>query len=61
MAADAVDAEAVGPMVCDAVEAERFTIFTNANDAERYTWWRNDIDASLGAANAAAPTPPRIV
>jgi NAD(P)-dependent dehydrogenase (short-subunit alcohol dehydrogenase family) len=61
MAADAVDAEAVGPMVCDAVEAERFTIFTNANDAERYTWWRNDIDASLAAANAAAPTPPRIV
>jgi NAD(P)-dependent dehydrogenase (short-subunit alcohol dehydrogenase family) len=61
MAADAVDAEAVGPMVCDAVEAERFTIFTNANDAERYTWWRDDIDASLAAANAAAPTPPRIV
>ena len=61
MAADAVDADAVGPMVCDAVEAERFTIFTNANDAELYTTWRTDIDASLTAANAAAPTPPRIV
>jgi NAD(P)-dependent dehydrogenase (short-subunit alcohol dehydrogenase family) len=60
MAADAVDAEAVGPMVCDAVEAERFTIFTNANDAERYRTWRVDIDASLAAANAAAPPPPRI-
>lgn len=61
MAADAVDAEAVGPMVCDAVTAERFTIFTNANDAELYSSWRTDIDASLAAANAAAPTPPRIV
>jgi NAD(P)-dependent dehydrogenase (short-subunit alcohol dehydrogenase family) len=61
MAADAVDADAVGPMVCDAVEAERFTIFTNANDAELYTTWRTDIDASLARANAAAPTPPRIV
>ena len=35
MVADGVDAEAVGPMVCDAVEAGRFTIFTNANDAAR--------------------------
>ena len=61
MAADAVDAGAVGPMVCDAVEAGRFTIFTNANDAELYTSWRTDIDASLATANAAAPTPPRIV
>jgi NAD(P)-dependent dehydrogenase (short-subunit alcohol dehydrogenase family) len=61
MAADAVDAEAVGPMVCDAVEAERFTIFTNANDAELYRTWRVDIDASLAAANATAPSPPRIV
>ena len=50
MAADAVDAEAVGPMVCDAVAAERFTIFTNANDAELYSSWRTDIDASLAAA-----------
>jgi NAD(P)-dependent dehydrogenase (short-subunit alcohol dehydrogenase family) len=61
MAVDAVDADAVGPMVCDAVEAERFTIFTNARDAELYATWRTDIDASLAAAIAAAPTPPRIV
>ena len=44
----AVDAEAVGPMVCDAVEAERFTIFTNANDAERFSSWRTDIDRVAG-------------
>jgi NAD(P)-dependent dehydrogenase (short-subunit alcohol dehydrogenase family) len=61
LVADAVDAEAVGPMVCDAVEAERFTIFTNANDAEHYRTWRTDIDASLAAAIAGAPVPPRIV
>jgi NADP-dependent 3-hydroxy acid dehydrogenase YdfG len=61
MADDAVDADAVGPMVCDAVESERFTIFTNANDGARYRTWRDDIDASLADAIAAAPTPPRIV
>jgi len=61
MAADGVDADAVGPMVCDAVAAERFTIFTNANDAELYRTWRTDIDASLASAIAAAPAPPRIV
>jgi NAD(P)-dependent dehydrogenase (short-subunit alcohol dehydrogenase family) len=61
MAADGVGADAVGPMVCDAVTAERFTIFTNANDAELYRTWRTDIDASLASAIAAAPAPPRIV
>jgi NAD(P)-dependent dehydrogenase (short-subunit alcohol dehydrogenase family) len=61
MAHDAVDADAVGPMVCDAVEADRFTIFTNAHDAELYTTWRADIDASLADAIAVAPIPPRIV
>src|SRR4029078_187749 len=47
MAADAVDADAVAPMVCDAVEARRFPNSTNTNDAARYTSWRTDIDASL--------------
>jgi len=61
MVESAVEPEAVGPMVCDAIEAEHFTIFTNSADAERYTTWRNDIDASLAAAVAAAPAPPRIV
>ena len=57
----AVEPEAVGALVCDAVGAEQFTIFTTAADAERYTTWRDDIDASLAAAIAAAPPPPRIV
>jgi NAD(P)-dependent dehydrogenase (short-subunit alcohol dehydrogenase family) len=61
MAADAVDADAVGPMVCDAIGAEQFTIFTNTNDAQLYASWRSDIDASLATAIAAAPAPPRIV
>jgi NAD(P)-dependent dehydrogenase (short-subunit alcohol dehydrogenase family) len=61
MVESAVEPEAVGTMVCDAIGAEQFAIFTNAADAERYTTWRNDIEASLAAANAAAPTPPRIV
>ena len=49
------------PLVCDAVAAERFTIFTNDADAARYSSWRNDIDRSLAEAIAAAPVPPRIV
>ena len=57
----AVDADTVGAMVCDAVAAERFTIFTNDADAARYSSWRNDIDRSLAEAIAAAPVPPRIV
>ena len=31
-------ADEVGPMVCDAIADERFAIFTNADDAERFTW-----------------------
>jgi NAD(P)-dependent dehydrogenase (short-subunit alcohol dehydrogenase family) len=61
MTETAVDAADVGPMVCDAIEAERFAVFTNEPDAERYRSWRIDIDASLAAANAAAPPPPRII
>jgi NAD(P)-dependent dehydrogenase (short-subunit alcohol dehydrogenase family) len=61
MVESAVAPDAVGTMVCDAIADERFAIFTNADDAERFTWWRDDIDRSLAAAIAAAPTPPRIV
>jgi NAD(P)-dependent dehydrogenase (short-subunit alcohol dehydrogenase family) len=57
----AVTPEAVGTMVCDAVADERFAIFTNTEDADRFTWWRDDIDRSLADAIAAAPAPPRIV
>jgi hypothetical protein len=57
----AVAADEVGPMVCDAIADERFAIFTNADDAARFTWWRDDIDRSLTDSIAAAPAPPRIV
>jgi NAD(P)-dependent dehydrogenase (short-subunit alcohol dehydrogenase family) len=61
MVESAVAPDAVGPMVCDAIADERFAIFTNTDDAERFTWWRDDIDRSLADSIAAAPTPPRIV
>jgi NADP-dependent 3-hydroxy acid dehydrogenase YdfG len=61
MVETAVEPPAVGTLVCDAIGAEQFAIFTTAADAEHYTTWRDDIDASLAAAIAAAPTPPRIV
>ena len=61
MVESAVGPDAVGTFVCDAIDAERFAIFTNDADAARYTSWRDDIDASLASAIAAAPVPPRIV
>jgi len=61
MVESAVDPDTVGALVCDAVEAERFAIFTNDADAERFVSWRADIDQSLADAIAAAPAPPRIV
>jgi NAD(P)-dependent dehydrogenase (short-subunit alcohol dehydrogenase family) len=60
MVESAVHPDTVGTLVCDAIAAERFAIFTNDNDAVRYTSWRDDIDRSLAEAIAAAPTPPRI-
>jgi NAD(P)-dependent dehydrogenase (short-subunit alcohol dehydrogenase family) len=61
MVESAVDADTVGTLVCDSIAAERFAIFTNDDDAVRYTSWRDDIDRSLAEAIATAPTPPRIV
>ncbi len=61
MVESAVDPDTVGALVCDAVAAERFVIFTNDADAERFVSWRHDIDRSLADAIAAAPAPPRIV
>jgi NAD(P)-dependent dehydrogenase (short-subunit alcohol dehydrogenase family) len=55
-----IEPEAVGAMVCDAVRAERFAIFTHPGDLERFRTWRLDIDASLADAIAGAPVPPRI-
>src|SRR3989442_10474470 len=36
MMESAVDPETVGALVCDAIAAEQFAIFTNADDAERF-------------------------
>ena len=55
-----VQPEAVGSLVCDAIDAEQFAIFTSPADAERFRSWRTDIDLSLADAIAAAPVPPRI-
>lgn len=57
---EAVEPEAVGVQVADAVLAGDFTIFTHASDAELYRTWRQDIDASLADAVAASPPPPVI-
>jgi NAD(P)-dependent dehydrogenase (short-subunit alcohol dehydrogenase family) len=57
----AIEPDAVGPMVCDAVRHEQFAIFTHPGDLERFRTWRVDIDASLAGAIAGSPTPPRIV
>ena len=56
-----VEPAAVGTMVCEAIRDERFAIFTHAEDAERFTTWRLDIEASLSATIAQSPVPPRIV
>lgn len=57
----AIEPDAVGRMVCDAVRHEQFAIFTHPGDLERFRTWRVDIDASLAGAIAGSPTPPRIV
>ena len=60
MAADVVDAATAGRQVCDGIEAERFAIFTNDNDARRFREWRSDIDRSLAEVIADSPTPPMV-
>jgi NAD(P)-dependent dehydrogenase (short-subunit alcohol dehydrogenase family) len=57
---DAKDAEVVGPMVCDAIEADRFVIFTHDQDDEKFRTWRVDIERSLAQAIAAQAPVPRI-
>jgi NADP-dependent 3-hydroxy acid dehydrogenase YdfG len=56
----AIEANAVGAMVCDAIRDEHFAIFTHPGDLDRFRTWRVDIDASLAGAIAASPVPPRI-
>jgi NAD(P)-dependent dehydrogenase (short-subunit alcohol dehydrogenase family) len=57
---DAVEPEAVGVLVADAVLAGTFAIFTHASDAELYRSWHSDIDASLARVVADSPAPPVI-
>lgn len=51
-------AESVGPMVVDAVEADRFLILTHPEDATYLADRRRDLEASLAAQVAEAPLPP---
>ena len=57
---DPIEADAVGPMVCDAIEADRFVIFTHEHDDERFRTWRVDIEQSLSDAIARQAPVPRI-
>ena len=57
--ADAVEPDYVGGLVCDALLAGRFAIFTHARDEEHYRTWRTDIDASLAEVIERQKTPPR--
>jgi NAD(P)-dependent dehydrogenase (short-subunit alcohol dehydrogenase family) len=58
---DAIEPDAVGAMVADAIIEQRFAIFTHAHDAERFRTWRLDIEQSLADAIDTSPTPPRII
>ncbi len=58
---DPKDPEDVGVMVCDAIAAGRFAIFTHDIDEKRFREWRTDIDTSLAEVIASSPVPPRIV
>jgi NAD(P)-dependent dehydrogenase (short-subunit alcohol dehydrogenase family) len=55
----AVEPEAVGVLVADAIEKKQFAVFTHAHDAERFRTWRLDIEKSLSDVIAASPKPPR--
>lgn len=57
---DAMEPDAVGTVVADAIEAKRFAIFTHAGDAERFRTWRLDIERSLTDAIGRQPAPPRL-
>ena len=55
----AVQPEAVGILVADAIEKKQFAVFTHAHDAERFRTWRLDIEKSLSDVIEASPKPPR--
>jgi NAD(P)-dependent dehydrogenase (short-subunit alcohol dehydrogenase family) len=55
----AVEPDAVGVLVADAIMKKQFAVFTHAHDAERFRTWRLDIEKSLSDVIAASPKPPR--
>ena len=55
----AVQPEAVGILVADAIEKKQFAVFTHAHDAERFRTWRLDIEKSLTDVIEASPKPHR--
>jgi NAD(P)-dependent dehydrogenase (short-subunit alcohol dehydrogenase family) len=57
---DLISPDLVGPMVCDAIEADRFLVFTHERDAEHFRTWRLDIEQSLADAIARQEPPPRL-
>ena len=60
MLTSGIDAEAVGPMVADAVEADRFLILTHPDDGPRHAERRADLDAALARQVAEQPPAPRV-
>jgi len=57
---DPKDPSVAGPLVCDAIEADRFVIFTHEQDDERFRTWRVDIEQSLAGAIASQGPVPRV-
>jgi NAD(P)-dependent dehydrogenase (short-subunit alcohol dehydrogenase family) len=55
-----VEPDLVGRLVADAIESNTFTVFTHAQDAERFRTWRLDIERSLTDAIEGSPRPPRL-
>jgi NAD(P)-dependent dehydrogenase (short-subunit alcohol dehydrogenase family) len=55
-----VDPDYVGRLVAEAIESNTFTVFTHAQDAERFRTWRLDIEKSLTDAIEGSPRPPHL-
>ncbi len=59
MLSSGIAADAVGPIVADAVEADRFLILTHDDDGPRHAERRADLDAALARQVAEMPPAPR--
>ncbi len=60
MMSSGIEAEAVGPIVADAVEADQFLILTHEDDRPRHAERRADLDAALQRQVAEMPPAPRV-